>query len=188
LAAVNFYIDTEFNERGGNFPIDFISIGIVRADGATYYAVSREIDFAALNDWVKQHVMPNVSPDPNEWVRLSLNPNTPVSGVWKTKVQIKQDILAFVGDATPVFIANFADYDHVVLCQLFGAMVDLPAGWPMWTYDVRQLSADYGNPRWPVEDDDKHNALGDSLRLKQNVEWLKDYIKKNPDKYKPYIF
>jgi hypothetical protein len=75
----------------------------------------------------------------------------------------------------------------VVLCQLFGAMVNLPAGWPMYTFDLKQLADDYGNPKMPGVDDNRHNALGDSLRLKENAEWLAQYIKANPDKYAPRI-
>lgn len=32
-----------------------------------------------------------------------------------------------------------ADYDWVVLCQLYGTMMDLPKGWPMYCRDVKQL-------------------------------------------------
>lgn len=185
---MRYFYDTEFNERGGLAPVNFISIGIVREDGETYYAVSKEIDFSTLNDWVKLHVMPNLTADKDEWVRLMLNPNAKVSGLWKTRLQIKQDILDFVGADIPIWIAFFSSYDHVVLSQIFGAMIDLPRNWPMWTFDLKQLAADYGNPRMPAKDDDLHNALGDAKRLKENAEWLKDYIKNNPDKYKPIIF
>ena len=29
-------------------------------------------------------------------------------------------------------------YDHVALCQLWGRMIDLPKGVPMWTNDLKQ--------------------------------------------------
>ncbi len=39
----------------------------------------------------------------------------------------------------PEFWAYYADYDWVVLCQLFGTMMDLPAHWPMFCMDIKQL-------------------------------------------------
>ena len=36
------------------------------------------------------------------------------------------------------FYGHYSDYDHVVLCQLFGKMIDLPKGFPMYTIDLKQ--------------------------------------------------
>lgn len=186
MARIVIYVDTEFSEDGNNRPIEPLSVGMVKASGETLYVCNREANFNACNDWVKKNVLPNMTGEPNEWVKLVLNPMAEgLSPVWKTKVEIKQAILDFVGNDTPVWVAWFADYDHVVVSQLFGAMVLLPRGWPMYTIDLKQVADAYGNPRMPVNDDDKHNALSDALRLKGNAKWLKDYIKNNPDKYNP---
>lgn len=37
------------------------------------------------------------------------------------------------------FYAYYADYDWVVFCWLFGKMMDLPNGFPMYCYDLKQL-------------------------------------------------
>ena len=36
------------------------------------------------------------------------------------------------------FYGYYSAYDHVALCWLFGKMIDLPAGFPMYTIDLKQ--------------------------------------------------
>lgn len=40
--------------------------------------------------------------------------------------------------AQPEFYAWYADYDWVVFCSLFGRMIDLPKGFPMYCRDIKQ--------------------------------------------------
>lgn len=40
--------------------------------------------------------------------------------------------------AQPEFYAYFADYDWVLLCSLFGSMMQLPPGFPMYCKDLKQ--------------------------------------------------
>lgn len=42
----------------------------------------------------------------------------------------------------PEFYAYYADYDWVVFCSLFGTMMDLPKGFPMYCKDLKQLFDD----------------------------------------------
>jgi len=101
------FFDTEFIENG--VTIDLISIGIVREDGAEYYAEAEECDLLSSSEWVKQNVIPHLR------------------GGKKPRRQIAQEIVKFVGPS-PEFWAYFADYDWVVLCQLYGTMMQLPEG------------------------------------------------------------
>jgi hypothetical protein len=39
----------------------------------------------------------------------------------------------------PEFYAYYADYDWVVFCSLFGTMMDLPKGFPMYCRDLKQM-------------------------------------------------
>lgn len=39
----------------------------------------------------------------------------------------------------PEFYAYYADYDWVLFCSLFGRMLDLPKGFPMYCYDLKQM-------------------------------------------------
>ncbi len=42
----------------------------------------------------------------------------------------------------PIFYGYYSAYDHVVLCWLFGKMIDLPTGFPMYTRDLKQILDD----------------------------------------------
>ncbi|MBC7845545.1 MAG: 3'-5' exoribonuclease [Flavobacterium sp.] len=43
----------------------------------------------------------------------------------------------------PEFYAYYADYDWVVFCWLFGKMIDLPKGFPMYCKDLKQMLDEY---------------------------------------------
>lgn len=51
---------------------------------------------------------------------------------------IKEKDLKFVFNEVPEFYAYYADYDWVVFCWLFGKMMDLPKGFPMYCKDLKQ--------------------------------------------------
>jgi 3'-5' exoribonuclease-like protein len=138
---VRFWFDTEFIEDGKT--IDLMSIGIVSADGREYYAECVECDLDRANDWVKANVIPHLT------------------GPRRSRRQIAADIVEFVGDK-PEFWAYYADYDWVALCQLFGTMMGLPKGWPMYCRDVQQLSDSFGGAELPPQPANEHNALADA--------------------------
>ncbi|RVH87754.1 3'-5' exoribonuclease [Sinorhizobium meliloti] len=148
------WFDTEFIEDGRT--IDLISIGMVREDGATYYAESSEVDWSKAGDWIKANVVPHLA------------------GNTKPRAQIAKDILLFASEdgEDPEFWAYYADYDWVVLCQLFGRMIDLPRGWPKFCLDLKQVCVRKGNPELPKQDGAEHNALADALWNKQAYEFL----------------
>jgi hypothetical protein len=41
--------------------------------------------------------------------------------------------------AQPTFYGYFSDYDWVLFCSLFGTMMDLPSGFPMYCRDLKQM-------------------------------------------------
>jgi len=68
---------------------------------------------------------------------------------------------------TPQFYGYYSDYDWVVFCWLFGRMIDLPRGFPMYCIDLKQELDNYVStgkklfktlPRQTNE----HNALRDA--------------------------
>jgi len=152
---MKYFIDTEFSERGRLFPIQLISIGIVAEDGRTFYAVSAEFDEENCSDWVKQNVLPHVLDE------------APMS-IWT----IAESVKLFVGDDKPEFWGYYADYDWVVFCQMFGSMIDLPKGWPMFCRDIKQLCVDKGNPELPKQSSTEHDALNDARWNKLAYEFL----------------
>lgn len=124
---MRWFLDTEFSERGHQYPVELISIGLVSEAGESYYAVSNEFDADGCNDWVKQNVL----------TRL------PEKRYWKRRSQISKDIKRLISasikeDPAIEFWGYFSDYDWVVFCQLFGTMIELPKGWPMFCHDLMQ--------------------------------------------------
>src|SRR5678810_383989 len=138
---MRFWFDTEFIENGRT--IDLISIGIVSEDGREYYRESVEWDTTDVNDWVRANVFPHL-----QW-----------NGVLRSI--IADEIRAFMGEKPEIW-AYYADYDWVALCQLFGTMMDLPKGWPMYCRDVKQLCDSLGNPKLPEQGKGEHYALADA--------------------------
>ena len=152
---MRFYLDTEFIERGAGYPISLISIGIVAEDGRELYLVSSEFDPETASQWVKDNVLPHLDGE-------------------KTYVAtIAEKIRTFVGADKPEFWGYYADYDWVVLCQLFGSMVRLPKGWPMYCRDIKQWCDSLGNPDLPVQGKGEHNAIADARWNKTAYEFLR---------------
>lgn len=142
------YFDTEFIENGRT--IDLLSIGMVREDGAEFYAELYEADRSRASDWVKENVLPSLT------------------GPVKLRRVVAEMIIEFAGD-NPEFWAWYADYDWVALCQLYGRMIDLPPGWPMYCRDYKQTCDEQGLQL--VQQNSKHNALGDARWLHAQVLW-----------------
>jgi hypothetical protein len=158
-----YFLDTEFNEDGRI--IDLISLGLVCDDGREYYAISAEFDPNTCNNWVKANVLPLLPP--NDYSFTWCNPSgvSYVSPLWKPRGAIASELIEFVGanqGIEPQFWAYFADYDWVALCQLYGPMVALPKGMPMYCNDIRQLSEELGRPPLPNQEGTEHDALQDA--------------------------
>lgn len=96
---------------------------------------------------------------PNRSCRWTLNDfKYLIKRYGKSTKQIAQDIESFChatvkSDNTlplansliwdkPEFYAYYADYDWVLFCSLFGRMLDLPDGFPMYCKDVKQMVDD----------------------------------------------
>lgn len=152
---MRWYLDTEFNEDGRT--IELISIALVPQTKLvdSYYAVSSEFDPDRCNDWVKANVLPHLPP----------------RETWKPRAVIRDEIERLLlhdreaaAGYKPEIWAYFADYDWVAFCQLFGRMVDLPKGMPMFCRDLRQLMDDRGVKRseLPALEGTEHNALDDA--------------------------
>ena len=113
----------------------------------------------------------------------------------KTNKQIAEEIIEFTKpqptgkvllsnppiieyDNTPIELYGYySAYDHVALCWLFGKMIDLPKGFPMYSKDLKQI---YDQTKYEVSEDiemwgkelkkhpnypkqtNEHNALADA--------------------------
>lgn len=172
------FYDFEFLEDG--VTIRPISLGMVREDGKGLYRVVK--DYQLLQDickhpWLRKNVVPSlpvtfdVQTGVPLWDELHLdyNPRVVVS-----EEQVAEDVRHFVADTPdPELWAYYAAYDHVALCQLFGRMIDLPTGFPMFTNDLKQEMVRLGNPRVPEQVSGEHNAYMDALWNKEVYEYLR---------------
>ena len=146
---MRYFIDAEFMEDGRS--IDLLSFAIVAEDGRSLYLENAEADHSKANEFVRAHVLPRL-----------MAPNVPAGQVAMPRETIAAHVLQFVGEDKPEFWGYYAAYDWVALCQLFGPMVALPKGWPMYCRDVKQLCDQLGNPELPTRPEDAHNALADA--------------------------
>lgn len=160
---MRYYIDTEFIENGKT--IDLISIGVVAEDGREFYAQNLACQFDNAHDWVKTNVLPCLSGFNSEMKRPHLDLDGDPEGPWYTRKAIAEEVIAFCDPARygkPEFWGYYSAYDHVALCQIFGTMMELPQGWPMLTYDLRQFLDAKGLQGVTQPDDMPHHALGDA--------------------------
>lgn len=143
---MRFWFDTEFYENGRT--IDLISIGVVCEDGSEFYAEVEGFDFDNTDQWLVENVKPYLT------------------GATIPKEKIAGNLYKFITarTTTPQFWAYYADYDWVVFCQLFGRMIDLPDGFPMYCNDVKQEMERLGlsSSHFNVVNEMEHNALADA--------------------------
>jgi len=152
---MRYFFDTEFIEDGTT--IDLISIGIVVEDGREFYAESWAVNWTKASGWVLDNVRPKLT-----------GKNV------LDRSEMKKAILDFVGEDNPEFWAYYADYDWVVLCQLFGTMMDLPKGWPMYCRDLKQEADRLGiDLSREMPQLNEHNSLDDAKWTHASFNYLK---------------
>lgn len=163
---MKYFIDTEFIE-GFHKPlfgkrrhfIDLISIGIVAEDGREYYAISSEYNYNKADNWIKENIiLPIYKQEDPSFKQIFTNVKTfhRYSPNSKPNKLIAQEIFEFCsGDNIALekvqhynidysyrdisFYGYYCDYDWVLLCSLFGRMIDLPKGFPMYCIDLKQM-------------------------------------------------
>jgi hypothetical protein len=201
-----YFLDTEFIENGKT--IDLISIGIVSEGGDTYYAVNDSCEFFRASEWVMENVIkPHVGcyerrETGSKVFEYYLNAQKSV----KSREQIVQDILDFIPpESNPEFWGYYADYDWIVFCQLFGTMMDLPDGYPMYCRDLKQeidsIEKDYllKIELPPQAEDLNHHALSDacwekdcytlvneSTRIERGKDDLVSNVREHPNYIEPH--
>lgn len=178
--------------------IDLISIGIISEDNREYYAVNKDFnlkeawnrfDLKIKEYWIRENVL---KPIYYEWIGKDINFHEVnftyndfkklLNKYGKTNKQIAKEIIDFVqGDPVernnPIFYAYYGAYDWVVFCWIFGKMIDLPRGFPMFSRDLKVML------------DDKVLTTGIFLGLNNKDNSFKyrlDFIKKLPNYPKQY--
>lgn len=203
---MRFFYDTEFLERGPDYPVALISIGIVREDEQSLYLVNRDAPWNDIGDhkWLRENVVPSLPLVLGRTEQLTEGVRVPTWTIaWEATAPVypREEIRDAVRDfcIPPAKVAKiagptemwgwYADYDHVLLSQLFGTMIDLPKGMPMYTRDLKQevdlWCEQHPHTRGAVQDalaradarveGTEHNALSDALQLKARYEEFAAY-------------
>lgn len=172
---MRFFYDTEFLEKDGHiFPI---SIGIVADEPnnlgvADYYAVLEDAQWETI---IK-----------DEWIRENVIPNLGESTTLKPRRQVGAELMAFVASFGGTSEDNelwayYGAYDHVVLSQIYGRMVDIPEPVPMHTNDIMTIADVLGLPD-PKLDTSSHHALEDARKVRDAYRNLTAKSRKGQDR------
>lgn len=183
-----YFLDCEFIDRGSM--INLISIALVADDGREYYACSTDLDLSRLPKWHWENVMQHLPPF--DFPKYPNPESAKRECYWKSNDLIAREIQHFTdpgfGEQASngvlgvlkipkvEFWAWYGSYDWVVLCSLFGKMIDIPKHFPYFVRDIRWLSEFYGVDRIPVpkpeEQGKAHDALEDARWNREAFEWL----------------
>lgn len=186
------FYDCEFLEDGRT--IEMLSIGMVDDQGREMYAVNADAPLrrkwwapwrktrVERHPWLMENVVPHLARPHGDWILHMprgwlvdyCNPNVVSRAAIAARVQDFITCDPDTGERGPdvELWAWYGAYDHVALAQLFGPMVKLPRGIPMYTNDLRQEVQRLGNPRLPDQPDGLHNALADARHVKARFEYV----------------
>lgn len=185
--------DTEFIDDGST--IAPLSIAMVRlSDNASLYAVNSDLATmarAAEHDWLRENVL--------RWLPLTVELGMGYAALeakvaWDTDHpdykcvysldEIRDMVEDFVSAKNDTQLwAYYASYDHVLYAQLFGPMVELPDGMPIFTMDLKHEVEMYGGIKLPSLPDEivksefggkrmEHHALYDATEEAFQLRWL----------------
>jgi hypothetical protein len=177
------YYNTQFLDTGN--AINLISIGLAADDGRTYYAVNSEAPWDAIsaNKWLCENVVPQlplVSPivpppagAPTRYNFTIDRTNTLVRPHWV----IANEVRAFIqGVEEPELWAYYPSHDYVALTQLWGPLMNAPAGIPDRPNDLQQeierLQKGGSVVELPAKPANEHHALADAKWNKSVGDYL----------------
>jgi len=192
--------------------IDLISVAIVCEDGTQFYEISSEYNYDDADEWVKKNV---ILPLYLETVHGDNRNRYEVHNFHKhygrTNKEIALDIMLYMWrdaysdwldpisefisrgkkygwhvDSPIEFYGYYCDYDWVLICSLFGRMIDLPHDFPMYCRDLKQTLDEkqviFGSieandikklPLYPKQSNE-HSALHDAKWNKQLHKFLEE--------------
>jgi len=157
---MKWFFDCEFYEDGRT--IELISLGLVDESGTRkhYWETTNSYELAHSSEWLQENVLPHLRRYPF---------------VCERSVIAEQLKYVLLENGKPELWAYFSDYDWVAFCQLYGRMIDLPEGFPMFCRDLKQLMDEYGVKRddLPAQRGAAHDALADAEWNRESYLWIK---------------
>lgn len=179
---MRFFHDQEFLEDGK--AIHPMSIGMVTEEGKSYYGVFRDafsrtsvLQGIRSHPWIMANVVPHLPDLVRQRVYDQIGPAEFEGSAYghpviKPKWQIATEVEAFIrqhgNDRDQHELWTwYGAYDHVMLAQLWGPMIQLPSCVPMHTNDLKafvdQHAALTGDRlTLPAQGGDVHDALADA--------------------------
>lgn len=146
---MRYFIDTEFNEFGG----DLISLAIVREDGESIYIVYPELP--KYGEWVAENVIPIIWSIPSPLPGMAYKVDSIEEGA--------RLIASFMGeDKHPVIITDWPD-DIKYFCQAIMTGPGMMVGLNNLVFQMIRVSA------YPttLENAVQHNAWHDAMALRE---------------------
>lgn len=181
--TARYFYDTEFIDDGRT--IDLISIGIACEDGREYYAVASDAPWDRIykHEWLMTNVWPHLPVIGYTTKHIGTVGNwrdvmdsrghldttdTLVRPRWVIANEVREFLLCDIPKGTDVELwADYAAYDHVALARLWGPMINLPKGIPMYTNDIQTYARLSGvsHKHLPKATGSEHHALADARNV-----------------------
>lgn len=169
--AKRIYLDTEFHQRvmRGVPSLELISIAMVEEGGRSLHLASKEFNLAAAkrNTWLRENVLPKLPPQQN----------------WKTRKDMRDAVLNFIGADDVQMVYWVIPHDIVLFEQLVASsVVAMPKNIERTSYNLAQHWADMGKPNiLPIVDTaQEHSALYDAYWLRDVDIILRQHAKLKP--------
>ena len=196
------FYDAEFIDDG--YSIEPISFAMVTEGYPPLYWVTNSKTTQSrmlAHPWLRENVIPHlpfiVEPDSGREIIYPDYQHADIGAIADREVLAEQiESYVLTSGPNPQLWADYGAYDHVLLAQIFGPMIDLPDGMPMHTNDLQTLLLLTGAkqndiPPFAVANGAKlaHNALFDALELQFRFNWLRqnnsyayafDYVQRHP--------
>lgn len=168
------FYDAEFVERGRDLPIQLVSLGMVREDGAELYVINDEcLSNVMRHPWLLVNVRPGLPIKQDDAYIYYWDQTHPEYPYVLALDALVDEVHKFLTDVPDLELwSYYGAYDHVVLCQLFGSMAELPPGIPMVTFDIQQIAHQRPDVALPPDPEFAHHAMWDARWAKEAYERL----------------
>ncbi len=173
---MKYFIDTEFEENGTT--IIPVSLGIKAEDGRELYLINREYMSTYYN--LESYQWRGIQSEPSSWLhnnvlQLISKEDTEKFGVpyekWGSIIQ------TFISKNGKYKSRNeielwgwYSAYDHVLLAQIYGPMINLPEPIPMFTNDLETIRNEQEVLERDLNKFPEHNALSDA-KYQEDLYW-----------------